>query len=145
MRPVQQPWARPSHLTEAATATLVATAQPVGQVQELDEIWVRGKRPWDVIADAESDLFRLYNKLNKNNQFDIHCSHVRLNRDSLAMTRTCLPQYIPALYERDEGDPGFLRTSEGGRGGRRRCGAPAAPAGATTQLHQLIAPIITQA
>ena len=46
------------------------------------------------IEDAEDDFFRLYNKLNKKNDFDVLCGYVHLDRDSLAMSRTCLPYFL---------------------------------------------------
>jgi hypothetical protein len=83
--------------TQAATAAStspVAQAQPIGELQELDEIWVRGKSLSDQIVDTEDEFFRLYNKLNRNHDFDVQCGYLRLDRDSLAMSRTCVPQYL---------------------------------------------------
>jgi hypothetical protein len=40
-------------------------------------------------------VFRLYNKLNKNNRYDVHCIDMhRLDRESLALQRTCLPEFL---------------------------------------------------
>jgi hypothetical protein len=78
----------------AVNAALVASAQQ--QTPNLQEIWVRGKALSNVIADAEDDFFRLYNKRNEQDRLDIRCGHVKLDRDSLAMSRTCLPRYLAA-------------------------------------------------
>lgn len=85
-----------SAVPAAISAESMTAQTPIEEVQELGEIWVRGESLSDVIAEAENEFFRLYNKLNRKNQFDIHCSYLRLNRDSLAMTRTCQPQYLSA-------------------------------------------------
>jgi len=80
----------------AATTSVPATAAlaPIEEVQELDEIWVRGKSLSDAIEDSEDAFFRLFNKLNKKNNFDVSCGYAHLDRNSLAMSRTCLPQFL---------------------------------------------------
>lgn len=98
-----------SAANDEATAVAPMSAQPAGELLELGEIWVRGKNLSDVIADAEDELFRLYNKVNRRNQFDIHCSYARLDRDSLAMSRTCLPQFVYA----DAVAPGYFHLTGG--------------------------------
>jgi hypothetical protein len=61
---------------------------------ELDEVWVSGKKLARRVADAEDKLFRLYNKLNKNNIYDVHCGSISLEPGSMIMKRTCLPGYL---------------------------------------------------
>jgi hypothetical protein len=72
----------------------LAAQQPVEELQQLDEIWVRGKRLAQVIEDAEDAFFARYNKLNKDRNFDVRCGYVALSRDSMIMTRTCVPDFI---------------------------------------------------
>lgn len=81
--------------TLAATKSGATAGQaPVAEIQELGDVWVRGKSLSRMIEDAEDDFIRHYNKLNKSRNFDVVCDYVRLSRDSLAMTRTCLPQFL---------------------------------------------------
>jgi len=82
----------------ASAAQAVANQQPVEEVQELDQIWVRGKRLSRSIADAEDDFFKLYNKLNKGRDYDVTCGYVQLQRGSMIMNRTCQPAYLAYYY-----------------------------------------------
>ena len=83
----------------SATSATGASAVSPGQtpLQELDEIWVRGKRLHRSIADVEDDFFRLYNKLNKEDDFDIHCGYASLDRGSMIMSRVCAPEFLAYL------------------------------------------------
>jgi hypothetical protein len=81
--------------TLAATESDATAGQaPVAEIQELGDVWVRGQSLSRMIEDAEDEFIRHYNKLNKNRNFDVVCDYVRLSRDSMAMTRTCLPQFL---------------------------------------------------
>jgi hypothetical protein len=82
--------ATPDHANAAAL-------QPIEELQELDQVWIRGKSLSDMIEDAEDTFVRRYNKVNKKNDFDVVCDYLRLNRDSLALTRTCVPYFIGYL------------------------------------------------
>jgi hypothetical protein len=75
-----------------------AASQPAQELDELDEVWVRGKRLSDVIEEAEDEFFRVYNKLNKNHDYDVHCGYMDLSRMSMAMMRTCVPGFIVYTY-----------------------------------------------
>ena len=44
------------------TAQEPAALQPIEELQQLDEIWVRGKSLSDMIEDAEDTFVRRYNK-----------------------------------------------------------------------------------
>src|SRR5262245_12192161 len=63
--------------TSAAAAEAAAPAEqakaPIEQVQELDEIVVRGTALRDLIADAEDEFFQAFNKANKDDDFDTSC------------------------------------------------------------------------
>lgn len=78
----------------AQTAAPGAAAQPGEPLEQLREVWVRGKRLVTAIADAEDDFFKLYNQLNRNSDYDITCGSVSMRPGSLIMVRTCMPQFI---------------------------------------------------
>lgn len=70
---------------------------PVEDLQELAEIRIRGKSLSDMIEDAEDAFVRRYNKVNKDNDFDVVCDYLRLDHNSLALTRTCVPYFLGYL------------------------------------------------
>lgn len=74
------------------TSALAAAA--VAPVQELDEVWVHGKRLADRIEEAEDDFFRLYNALNEDDRFDVNCGMMALHAGSMIMQRTCIPGFL---------------------------------------------------
>ena len=89
-----------------------AAQSPVEQIGTLDEVWVYGKRLSREIEAAEDDFFVLYNKLNKDSQYDVHCGRMALNKGSMLMVRACVPGFIVYNY----GDV-FGRVALGGCGG----------------------------
>jgi hypothetical protein len=67
------------------------------ELDELDEVLVRAKRAAIVIADLEDDYYKLYNKLNKDNNYDVHCSYLNTDPDnpgSLLRSRVCMPEFL---------------------------------------------------
>jgi hypothetical protein len=96
----------------ATTATFAAAATPApppvtvwgipdvppGTVlDELDEVLVRGRRATIAIADLEDDYYQRYNKLNKNNNYDVHCSYINTDPDnpgSALRSRICIPEFV---------------------------------------------------
>ena len=60
---------------------------------ELDEVMVQGERLFDRIVKAEDQFFKLYNELNKNNDFDTHCAFLTLDTDSHIEQRVCMPSF----------------------------------------------------
>ncbi len=82
----------------SATATGAAPTaqQPVEELEVLDEIRVRGKSLARDISDAEDDFFKLYNKLNRNAEYDISCGQMSVN-GSLIRTRFCVPGFLTAF------------------------------------------------
>jgi len=85
----------------AASGDITAAATPAadsGEMLELGEIWVRGRKLSVVIENAEADFFRLFNKINKARDYDITCGDLRPERDSPAMTRVCVPEFIGRVY-----------------------------------------------
>ncbi len=79
--------------TPVAPAPLAAQ-QPVQDLDQLDEIWVRGKHLSGVIEDAEDEFFKRYNKLNRDSSYHIYCGRMSLNNGSMVMVRRCLPGFI---------------------------------------------------
>lgn len=74
--------------------TVSAAQQTSDGIQELEEVRVHGKRIVDQIAAAEDRFFPLFNKLNKNHEYDIKCNDVRLNPESMIMSRICIPEFF---------------------------------------------------
>lgn len=72
--------------------------QPVEELVELDEVKVRGKLVANAVITAENRVFRLYNKLNQNDRYDVHCGDVRI-RDSLALLRVCVPEFLASYAD----------------------------------------------
>jgi hypothetical protein len=85
-------------LATALSSTMAPAApaaqQAVEEIQQLDEIWVRGKHLTVAIEDAEDAFFKIYNKVNKKNEFDIFCGVTSLDRGSMIMIRKCVPGFI---------------------------------------------------
>jgi hypothetical protein len=106
----------------AAEAPTPISTLPVEQLVELDEVRVRGKLVANTVITAENRLFMLYNRLNKDNRYDVHCHNLRRSLDSLIMLRVCLPEYLaslmaPAIVPSGFGNPGFgAMNSCGGMG-----------------------------
>lgn len=87
--------AAPAQAVEAPPAGLPAESiQPVEELVELDEVMVRGKLVANAIITTENIVFRMYNNLNKDNRYDIHCFDLQMNRYRLSMLRTCLPEFL---------------------------------------------------
>jgi hypothetical protein len=83
--------AKPSAGSAPAAA---APATAAGDIPELSEIMVRGKRLRDAIADAEDDFFAEYNKVNKDHDFDTRCVYVNTGQDSQIKSRFCIPGFM---------------------------------------------------
>jgi len=84
--------------TDATAATLAADAAPQ-PLQQLEEIWVHGKRLSRRIVDSEDDFFQLYNKLNEDHDYDIRCGNMSLSRGSMIMIRRCVPEFMVDYME----------------------------------------------
>lgn len=66
-------------------------------LDELDEVLVWGRRATVAIADLEDDYYKRYNKLNKNNNYDVHCSYINTDPDnpgSALRSRICIPEFV---------------------------------------------------
>lgn len=65
-------------------------------LEELDEVVVRGKRLQEAIVDAEDAFYKLYNQLNKQNDYDVNCAYLN-NPDSPGSQikmRMCIPVFV---------------------------------------------------
>lgn len=82
----------------ASAATPAASAAPAGEeLQELDEIMVRGGRLLDLIAEKEDKFYDLFNKLNDDDRYDTACVYLNLDPESLTAaikSRVCIPGFV---------------------------------------------------
>jgi hypothetical protein len=51
-------------------------------LEELKDVWIRGKRLSNLIEEAEDGFFDLYNKLNKDKRYDVYCGSMALYNSS---------------------------------------------------------------
>jgi hypothetical protein len=80
---------------DAAATPAAAAAQPgAEQLEELEQIWIRGKSLSRVINEAEDAFFAAYNKVNRNRAFRITCGEVSLHPGSMIMRRACVPGFL---------------------------------------------------
>ncbi len=77
--------------TTAEASAPATTQQPL---EQLDEIWVRGVRLARAITDAQDDVVRLYNKLNKDYRYGITCGYASISQGSMIMQRVCMPNFV---------------------------------------------------
>lgn len=81
----------------AATADSAA-AQPAEQLEELEEVWARGKSLAQEIREAEDSFYAVYNKVNRNESFRITCGEMSLHPGSMIMRRICVPGFAAIAY-----------------------------------------------
>ena len=104
----------------AATGTYAAeedaaSATDSQQVQELDQIMVRGTRVREAIANAEDEFFALYNTVNKDDDYSASCVFIPLG-DTQIRSHICIPGFMAdamadQLYFADQ-----CRAAAGGAG-----------------------------
>ncbi len=83
----------------AADAPVAAASPTAGeQLQQLDEILVRGQRLSVEIADAEDEFYLLYNRLNRNAAYEMSCGQRSLRPGSRITTRVCAPGFYADNY-----------------------------------------------
>jgi hypothetical protein len=101
-----------------ATSVAVALQQPLAEVEVIDEVWVRGKHLSQVIEDEEDRFFKLYNKLNKNSDYDVFCGTMSLHPGSMIMVRKCVPGFIVyRFYSAVSNTVSYVPSSFGSCGG----------------------------
>jgi len=79
-----------------AATTSAPSAQGPEVLEELDEVVVRGRRLQEAIVEAERDFYKLYNQLNKNDDYDVNCAYLN-NPDSPGsriQMRMCIPGFV---------------------------------------------------
>jgi hypothetical protein len=87
-------------LAQEAAPAAAAEATPPAGPEELEEILVQGTSLRERIADAEDEFFQLYNKLNKNDDYDSSCVYVNTDSLSKIKSRFCIPGfYADALAD----------------------------------------------
>jgi hypothetical protein len=77
-----------------AAASMPAAAQPVEELEELAEIQVKGKRLLQEIAEAEDAFYKVFNQVNKDDDYDTNCADLRLESGSRITTRACIPGFV---------------------------------------------------
>ena len=76
------------------------TSPATGQTS-LDEIVVNGKKLYERLAEiykTEDRFYALYNQLNANHDFDMHCA-AEARTGSILLQRVCRPEYIERAEE----------------------------------------------
>ncbi len=114
------PWAAAQRPTIPVAETPDPAALPenpaVEQLDDLDEVLVQGGRLYDRIVRAEDKFFKLYNELNKDDDYDTNCAFVPIDSDTRIEQRFCMPaffadakaeqvrlsQYCLSLIDKDE-------------------------------------------
>jgi hypothetical protein len=74
-----------------APATPAANSLPD---EELEQIVVRGENIIKAINDAEDNFYDLFNKVNKDDDYDTRCVYLELNPTSRIGSRVCLPGFM---------------------------------------------------
>jgi hypothetical protein len=108
------PWAMAQQTAPAAAQA--AAGQATAPPDDIDEVVVQGGRLYDRIVSAEDRFFKLYNELNKEDDFDTNCAFLPIDSESRMEQRFCMPsffadataerirldQYCKSLIEKDE-------------------------------------------
>lgn len=71
-----------------------ATEADPARLDELEELTVTGRRPWQLrreIARVEESFYEIFNRINSQDEFDIHCVR-RADTNTNIKRRSCLPQ-----------------------------------------------------
>jgi hypothetical protein len=66
----------------------------VEELEQLDEITVRGKRLLQEIADAEDDFYKIFNQVNQDDRYDTSCPNLQMEAGSRITTRACIPGFV---------------------------------------------------
>src|SRR5690606_11294923 len=63
---------------------------------ELEEVLVHGKRLQERIVEAEDEFYKLFNQVNKDDDYDTNCALLNLSADSGSRlnSRLCLPVFV---------------------------------------------------
>jgi hypothetical protein len=92
---VASPLASAQQVIPVAVTPAAGEAQLEPEViQELEEVVVEGGRLYDRIVRAEDRFFKLYNELNKEDDFDTNCAFVPIDQESRMEQRFCMPAFF---------------------------------------------------
>ncbi len=80
----------------AETAMGSTAAAPAEPLMELDEVLVHGKRLQERIVEAENEFYKLFNEINKEDDYDTNCALLNLSADtgSRLNSRLCMPVFV---------------------------------------------------
>lgn len=106
----------------------VLAEPPLEELVELKEVRVRGKKLVRRITKSEDRLFKAYNIVNTNDDYDVHCGDMSLEPGSMIMVRTCLPGFLSNLDRRAVYFPTPVPETQGSQAYGSSC-APALGAG----------------
>jgi hypothetical protein len=70
-------------------------SQPTGQVEELDEITIEGKKLYQLrmaVTETEDRFYKLFNELNTNDDYDVQCAN-QAPTGSRITRRVCKPVF----------------------------------------------------
>jgi hypothetical protein len=94
------PFAAGAQAPEVSAREAATTAAP-GQEQLLDEVVVRGTQLWKLrqrMKKTEDKFYALYNKLNKEQDFDVHC-HIETPTGRVIKERICRVAFFEDAQE----------------------------------------------
>jgi hypothetical protein len=90
--------AEPAVSRDSVAAALTQSPNPPGeQLQELDQVIVRGESLLKAIADAEDTFYDLYNKVDKDDKYHTSCVYLNIDPDnpgSQIKSRACIPGFV---------------------------------------------------
>jgi hypothetical protein len=67
---------------------------PLEEIQELDEVFVQGKRLMERIVEAENEFYKLFNAVNSDDRYDTHCVYLQMQEGSRMQSRACIPGFV---------------------------------------------------
>src|SRR5690606_3586734 len=77
--------------TASVTRTNLTPPTAVEDLLELDEVIVHGTNLRNRIVKAEDKFYKLYNQLNKDDDYDINCAYISLEQDTRIQDPWCAP------------------------------------------------------
>lgn len=80
--------------TASVTRTSLTEPTAVEDLLELDEVIVHGTNLRNRIVRAEDKFYKLYNQLNKDDDYDINCAYISLEQDTRIQDRLCTPSFF---------------------------------------------------
>jgi hypothetical protein len=81
---------------EEAPRRLSPEELPIEELEELDEVFVRGGRLRDRIVRAEDEFYKLFNQINTDDRYDTSCPYLNDpdDRTSRIQFRMCIPGFV---------------------------------------------------